>query len=108
MPYRGAFVANSEAVLSPYAPRIAKAWETLLKALDGERAPEGMPGDLSFVAYPLPRIALAYVFYLPDDEFPASAACLFSANARSFMPLDGLADVAEYTAKRIIELLQKP
>ncbi len=42
------------------------------------------------------------VFYLPDEEFPASATCFFSANAVSFMPLDGLADVAEYTSKGIL------
>ena len=42
---------------------------------------------------------------LPDEEFPASVTCLFSANALSFMPLDGLADVAEYTSKEIIRLI---
>ena len=30
---------------------------------------------------------------------------LFSSNAPRFMPLDGLADVAEYTTRKIIELL---
>ena len=64
-----------------------------------------MSGDFSFVLLPLPKISLCYSFYLPDDEFPASATCLFSANALSFMPLDGLADVAEYTSRKIIEYL---
>jgi len=53
----------------------------------------------------LPKIALCYIFYLPDEEFPASVTCLFSNNARLFMPLDGLADVAEYTSRRIIEII---
>jgi hypothetical protein len=48
---------------------------------------------------------LYYIFHLPDDEFPASVTCLFGANVMDFMPLDGLADVAEYTAKRIMGLL---
>ena len=43
---------------------------------------------------------------IKDEEFPASVTCLFSQNALSFMPLDGLADVAEYTSKAIIQLLK--
>jgi hypothetical protein len=54
----------------------------------------------------LPKVALCYIFYLPDEEFPASVTCLFSQNALSFMPLDGLADVAEYTSKVIIQLIR--
>jgi hypothetical protein len=54
----------------------------------------------------LPEIALCYIFYLPDDEFPASATCLFSANALSFLPLDGVADVAEYTSRGMIQLIR--
>jgi len=50
----------------------------------------------------LPKIALLFVLYFPDEEFPASAICLFSANALSFMPLDGLADVAEYTSNALM------
>jgi len=38
-------------------------------------------------------------------DIPASVTCLFSSNAHRFIPLDGLADVAEYTTRRIIELL---
>ena len=41
------------------------------------------------------------------EEFPASITCLFSANALSFIPLDGLADVAEYTSNKIIQVIQK-
>jgi hypothetical protein len=33
--------------------------------------------------------------------------CLFSANALSFIPLDGLADVAEYTSNKIIQVIRK-
>lgn len=35
----------------------------------------------------------------------ASATALFSANALGFMPVDGLAYVAEYTSKKMIPLL---
>jgi len=42
---------------------------------------------------------------LADEEFPASVTCLFAANAELFMPVDGLADVGEITAKKIIDVL---
>ncbi len=107
MPYQGAYSANSERILIPHVPWIEMSQRMILPPFQGTPAPEGLSGDFSFVLYPLPKIALAYVFYLPDEDFPASATCLLSSNASDYMPLDGLADVAEYTSKRIIHLLQK-
>ena len=105
MPYHAAFSANAEHVLPPHVVEIKKHRADIKKAFSGEDAPPGITGDLSFVLRPFPKIALCYIFYLSDDEFPASATCLFSANALSFMPLDGLADVAEYTSRGIIRLV---
>ena len=107
MPYHGAFSANSEQVLVPRVTQIREGQEIVLSVFSGQMGPEGVAGDFSFVLYPLPKIALCYIFYLPDEEFPASVTCLFSHNALSFMPLDGLADVAEYTSKAIIQLLKR-
>ncbi len=105
MPYQGAFSANSERILVSHVPWIREKQENIKTTFDGLDGPPGVSGDFSFILFPLPKIALCYIFYLPDDEFPASATCLFSANALSFMPLDGLADVAEYTSRKIIERL---
>lgn len=105
MPYQGAFSVNAEMILVPHVQALAEGRDLIMKRFNGHDAPEKLRGDVSFVLYPLPKIALAYILYLADDEFPASVTCLFSANALSFMPLDGLADVAEYTSKSIIELL---
>ena len=105
MPYHGAFILNSERILVPHVLSIKENQQIILDAFHSVTAPEGIAGDFSFVLYPLPKIALCYIFYLPDEEFPASATCLLSANALSFMPLDGLADVAEYTSKTILTLL---
>ena len=105
MPYHGAFAANSERVLIPHVTRIHEKLEWIREVFDGRANPSETAGDFSMLLYPLPKIALCYIFYLPDDEFPASVTCLFSANTRDFMPLDGLADVAEYTSKRIIEIM---
>lgn len=106
MPYQGAFTVNSERVLVPHVLKLKEKGELLLQSFPGEIHPAGAAGDFSLLLYPLPKIALLLVFYLPDEEFPASATCLFSSNALSFMPLDGLADVAEYTAKALIGLVQ--
>ena len=105
MPYHGAFTMNSEQILVPRVNLIKEHRDVILKAFDGETNPSGAAGDYSLLLYPLPKIALCYIFYLPDEEFPASATCLFSSNTLSFMPLDGLADVGEYTSKKILELI---
>jgi hypothetical protein len=104
MPYHGAFHANSEMPLVPHVPGIRRNEARIRTAFQGEDPPEGLGGDFSFVLLPLPKIALCYIFYLADDDFPASVTCLFSSNAVSFLPLDGLADTAEYTARRIIHI----
>ena len=105
MPYQGAFSANSERVLVPHVPAIRENAEAIKAAFGSMDPPGETGGDFCFVLKSLPKIALCYIFYLPDEEFPASATCLFSSNALSFMPLDGLADVAEYTSRKILRLI---
>ena len=108
MPYQGAFTVNSENVLVPYVLKIKEKMDMILQSFPGQCHLESAAGDVSLLLYPLPKIALLFIFYLPDEDFPAAATCLFSANALSFMPLDGLADVAEYTAKALITLVHGP
>jgi hypothetical protein len=108
MPYQGAFTANSERVLVPHVMGIQRHQSRILDTFGSPEQPVQGAGDFSLVLLPLPKIALRYIFYLPDDEFPASATCLFSANASSFLPLDGLADLAEYTSKAMIQTVAEP
>jgi hypothetical protein len=105
MPYAGAFVTHTEQVLVPHVTGIQSGMETISRALQGEAPPSGIPGDFAVVVHPLPKIALCYIFYEADEEFPASVTCLYSNNANRFMPMDGLADVGEYTSKTIIDLI---
>lgn len=42
------------------------------------------------------------IFCEADEDFPASATCLFSSNADEFLPIDGLADLGEYTSRAIL------
>jgi hypothetical protein len=109
-PYQGAFSVNAEKVLSPYVLTIQEQQRELALRFSGQINSDAPSGDFSFTLYPLPRIPLYYIFYLPDEEFPASVTCLFPSNATHFLPVAGLADVAEYTAKKIIELVteEKP
>jgi hypothetical protein len=78
--------------------------EKIKTALSGIDILSAVGGDFSFVVHPLPKIALCYIFYDADEDFPASVTCLFSNNAHLFLPVDGLADTGEYTSKKIIEI----
>jgi hypothetical protein len=106
-PYVGAFRSHTETVLAPFTPEIEKALPLLNDHLCGLDPPGslGASADITFVVRPLPKIALCYQCYLPDEDFPSSVTCLYSKNAHLFLPTDALADVGEYTSRRILELI---
>jgi len=106
MPYVDAFTTHTEQLLVPHVSTIKESVRIVTETLKGEEAPDGTGGDFSFIVYPLPKIALCYIFYEEDDDFPASVTCLYSNNARSFLPVDGLADVGEYCSKTILKLIE--
>lgn len=105
MPYAGAFASHAEQILVPNVERILKCRQTISDRLHGLEAPAHMGGDDALVVHPLPKIALCYIFYVSDEDFPASTTCLYSNNADAFMPVDGLADVGEYTSRAILNLI---
>lgn len=106
-PYQAAFAANAELVLVPQVIKIRAHRDRIVSKFSGQINRQPVSGDFSFTLWPLPRIPLYYLFNLPDDEFPASVTCLFAANTQLFLPIAGLADVAEYTGKKLIKLLQE-
>jgi hypothetical protein len=107
MPYAGAFVTHTQQILVPYVEKIQVSTHRIIETLNGCESPSNVGGDFSFMIYPLPKIALSYIFYEADEDFPASVTCLYSNNALSFLPIDGLADVGEYTSKKILDLVQE-
>jgi hypothetical protein len=107
MPYVGAFASHTESVLVPQVSCIQKKAPAMSKIFNGSGTPSSISGDFSLLLFPLPKIALCYVFYLEDEEFPASAICLYSNNANRFLPMDALADVGEYTSKKILDIAGK-
>jgi hypothetical protein len=105
MPYAGAFVTHTQQILVPYVEKIQVSTDRIIETLNGCEAPSGVGGDFSFMVNPLPKIALCYIFYDADEDFPASVTCLYSNNAFSFLPIDALADVGEYTSKKMLDII---
>jgi hypothetical protein len=105
MGYQAAFTMNAEKILIPYVESIQKRREELIARFSGNPNKDVKRYDFSFSLHPLPKVPLYYLFNLPDEEFSASVTCLFSSNADRFLPVETLADTAEYTAKRIIQLV---
>lgn len=105
-PFAGAFKTHTEQLLAPHVAKIKTSVQMITETLKGGKAPDGTGGDFSFIVYPLPKIALCYIFYEADEDFPASVTCLYSNNARLFLSVDGLADVGEYCSKTILKLIE--
>jgi hypothetical protein len=104
-PYAGAFRAHTEQILVPHVPALYRRREGISASLQGQ-PPEGdIPGDWALVLKPLPKIALCYHFYLPDEDFPANVTCLYANNADRFLPTDALADVGEYMSRALLAQL---
>lgn len=87
--------------------RIASAFSddphTLVDAasqLGGLRLPA--LSDYGFAFQPLPRVRLAAVFWLGDEEFPSRASVLFDAASPHYMITDGLALLGSGLAGRLI------
>ncbi|KPA11668.1 hypothetical protein MHK_008146 [Candidatus Magnetomorum sp. HK-1] len=104
-PYVGAFSTHTEHILIPKVEIIEANKSLIYEKLEGKDAPENLGGDFAFCLKPLPKIMLCYIFYMADEDFPASVTCLFSNNATRFLPNDGLADTGEYTSKYILSIL---
>ena len=105
MPYVGAFASHTEKVLVKHLQQIENMTDQLVDRFSGRREDRPESGDFALILYPLPKIALNYIFYRADDEFPATVTCLFSNNAARFLPTDALADTGEYTSKKILEII---
>lgn len=108
MPYAGAFVTHTEAPLVPYVESIYRQRDTIYSCFQGEDGDFPNSGDFALLVQPLPEIYLGYIFYYADDDFPAAVTCLFSNNADQYLPPDAMADVGEYTSKKIIALVKEP
>jgi hypothetical protein len=97
--YEPAFQARANLRLARAFGAERAAFEAAAQALKGESLSFG---DASFVFRMLPRLWLAVVLYLTDDEFPASAQVLFDASASHYLPTEDLAVLGGLLAGRLI------
>ncbi len=59
-------------------------------------------GDAGFTLRVLPRIEMAAIYWLGDEDFPSRASILFDANAHHYMVTDGLAILGSQLVGKIL------
>jgi hypothetical protein len=59
-------------------------------------------GDAGFAFHVFPRLSIAAVYWLGDEEFPSQASVLFDANASHYMITDGLAILGSKLVGKIL------
>ncbi|MGQ9598230.1 MAG: DUF3786 domain-containing protein [Anaerolineae bacterium] len=98
--YDEAFQRRAEHRLVQVFGQDPRAFEAAAQALGGERLNFG---DVSFAFRILPRVWLAVVLYVADEEFPASANVLFDAAAGHYLPTEDLAVLGGMLAGRLVK-----
>ena len=98
--YDAAFQGRANLRLARAFGADKQAFEDAARALGGERLSFG---DASFLFRLFPRVWLAVVLYLADDEFQASANVLFDAAVSHYLPTEDLAVLGGMLAGRLIK-----
>jgi Domain of unknown function (DUF3786) len=101
--YDAAFQGRANLRLARVFGADRAAFEAAARAMGGERLSFG---DASFAFPILPRVWLAVVLYLADEEFPASANVLFDAAASHYLPTEDLAVLGGMLAGRLTKAAQ--
>ena len=86
--YYPAFQARANSRLARAFGNDLEGFVAAAEALGGERLTYG---DASFLFRILPRLWMAVVLHLADEEFPPSANVLFDATAANYLPMEDLA-----------------
>lgn len=97
--YDSAFQGRANLRLARAFGSSLRSFEAAAQSVSGERLSFG---DSSFAFRVLPRVWLAVVLYLTDEEFPASANVLFDASASHYLPTEDLAVLGGILAGRLI------
>lgn len=90
------FTGTHELPLGRLAEKYGSDREAFIKkalSLGGRRTTYG---DASFELYPLPRVPVALILWLGDEEFPARADLLFDSSAELHCPIDIIWSVAMF------------
>jgi len=78
----------------------ARAFTAAAEALGGERLTFG---DVSYMFRLLPRIRMAVILYVGDEEFAPRVNVLFDAAAGHYLPIEDLAVLGGMLASRLIK-----
>lgn len=97
--YERAFESRGPAELGRVFSHDREGFVRAARSLDGH---ELRFGDASYSFRPLPRLALACVLWLGDEEMPGSARVLFDASAGHYLPTEDLAGVGGMLAGRLL------
>jgi hypothetical protein len=80
------------------------AFQRGMEGLGGERELIGSGvGNAAYAVQVLPRIRLAAVYWLGDEDFPSQASVLFQETAPHYLSTDGLAVLGSHLVNRIIQ-----
>ena len=100
MGYDAAFQGRANLRLAHAFGSDLAGFEAAAQTLGGERLDFG---DASFCFRLLPRVWMAVVLYLADEEFPASANVLFDGAASHYLPTEDLAVLGGFLAGRLVK-----
>jgi len=78
----------------------ARAFSAAAEALGGEKLTFG---DASYMFRALPRIRMAVILYVGDEEFGPRVNVLFDAAASHYLPIEDLAVLGGMLASKLIE-----
>jgi hypothetical protein len=98
--YDAAFQKRASQRLAHKFGRDRSAFEKAAQRLGAERLSFG---DAAFLFRALPRVWLAVILYLADEEFPPGANVLFDAAASHYLPTEDLAVLGGMLTSQIIK-----
>ncbi|MBP8108006.1 MAG: DUF3786 domain-containing protein [Caldilineaceae bacterium] len=101
--YHSAFQGYTGALLEQ---RVGNDIDRLRRAVLAAGGHPTAVSDGGFTFNGLPRIPLALVYWLGDDEFPPQAQVLFDAVAGHYLPIDGSAALGRRLVTRILKRLE--
>lgn len=102
--YAQAFSGYAERRLARAFAGDLEAFSAAARRLGGERL---SLGHAAFEFAVLPRVRLAAVYWLGDEDFPSNASILFDAAASHYLGVDALAVVGSQLTSRLIRAKQE-
>ncbi len=102
--YNQAFQGYTGAELAKHFKDDLAAFERAGQQLNGMKIAYG---EAAFAFHILPRVMLAVVYHLGDEDFPASCKILFDASASHYLPIDACAILGSMLTRQLIAHGQK-